>query len=138
MKPYEVIEHTADTGIRAFGGDLKEVFANAALGMFSIMVDPASVSAEKEEKIEVEADGLDELLVEWLNELLYISEVNHMLFSQFTVDKISETSLKAKAYGESINEGKHELRSDVKAVTFHMLKVQQQDGTWTAQVIFDV
>jgi len=138
MKSFEIIEHTADTGIRAFGSDLKQVFVNAAEGMFSIMVDPSSVDEHQEEKITVEADGLDELLVEWLNELLYLSEVNRMLFKRFIVDKMTETSLEARAFGEPIDDSKHELRSDIKAVTYHMLKVEQKNGIWTAQVIFDV
>lgn len=138
MKRFEVIEHTADAGIRAFGCDLKELFENAGLGMFSLVTDLGSVEVKWTESVELSADGLEDLLVEWLSELLYRLDVQRMLIKSFEISEIDERHLKAKVGGEEIDEGKHELGMDIKAVTYHMLKVEKTDDTWEAQVIFDV
>lgn len=138
MKSFEVIEHTADTGIRAFGKDVKEAFENAALGMFSLVADLDKVEEREEHEVEVQADNREDLLVEWLNELLYLLEVKRLLLRSFKVMEIDDHHLKAKVFGEEIDEKKHELGVDIKAVTYHMLKVGKTDDTWEAQVIFDV
>lgn len=138
MKRFEVIEHTADTGIRAFGKDLKEAFENAAYGMFSLVADLSKVQEKESRDVAVEAEDLEELLVEWLNELLYLLEVDGLIFKSFKIDEIDDHRLKARVYGEPVDPDKHDLGIDIKAVTYHMLKVARTDNVWETQVIFDV
>ena len=135
---FELLPHTADIGIRARGKDLPELFANAALGMMSIMADPAKVATTTTEQVSVEADDLPALLVEWLNELIFLIEAHEMVFSRFEIVSIDGTKLAAKAMGEPIDADKHELRTQVKACTYHDLKVGKEDSGWVAQVIFDI
>lgn len=137
-RPYEVLEHTADTGIRAFGRDLKEVFANAALGMLDIMVDIGGVSERAETTVAVNGDGVEDLMVAWLTEILYVVNVQGFLPKRFEMTAVDDRHVSAKAFGEPIDAGKHELRLDVKAVTYHMLRVATEDDIWEARVIFDV
>jgi SHS2 domain-containing protein len=135
---YQNIEHTADIGIAVTGKTLEEVFALAAGAMFDIMVDVATVEPIEKATISLQAENLDELLVAWLNELAFRSEVNGMFFSKFQVESVTETSLQATAMGEPYDQGKHSLGVSVKAATYHELKISRSDGGWSAQVIFDV
>jgi SHS2 domain-containing protein len=124
---YEFIEHTADIGIKAYGESVEESFANAALGMFNVMTDVSKVEPVGEYEVKVESDNLENLLVDWLGELLFLHETQDVLLSEFDV-KIDGLSLDAKVKGETIDREKHELRDDVKAITYHMLEVNQEEG----------
>jgi SHS2 domain-containing protein len=137
-KDFEFIDHTADIGITAYGADMKQIFANAARGLFSIITNLDNVASTKKLDIQVIAPDREALLLQWLNELIYLFETRKMLFSRFEITVITDTELKAKAFGEKINLKKHELKTQVKATTYHMLKIEHNELGWTAQVIFDV
>mgnify|MGYP000324199226 FL=1 len=136
MRDFEIIEHTADAGIIAYGAGLEEAFANAARAMFSLMADLGSVREEVCCDIQAEAPDREGLLVAWLSELLYVFEVEGTLFSRFEITHLDDTTIKAKAYGEPLDAGRHSLTSGIKAVTYHMLKIEESDGC-RVQVIFD-
>lgn len=138
MPAYEIIEHTADIGIRSFGKTEAEAFENAAAGMFSLITDLPGIRDEQQFPVEVEAEDHETLLVEWLNELLYLFESNGVLLSRFEIVELGENHLAGKAWGEPIDTARHELKDDIKAVTYHMLKVEQTEGGWETDVIFDV
>ncbi len=138
MRPFELIEHTADIGVRAFGSSELEVFQNAAAGMFSLIADPELVECRDEFDVRAEADDREALLVEWLNELLYLHESQDLLLKRFEVKKLGETELEARVCGEPIDRGRHELMRDIKAATYHMLKLKESSKGWTTEVIFDV
>ena len=137
MKRFDIIEHTADVGIIAYGGDLREAFANAAFAMFTLIADLGGVKEVDCREIEVEAEDRESLVVACLNELLYLVDMEGVLFSRFKVTDFSDVGLKMKCYGERINPVRHELRGGVKAATYHMLKVESND-VHKIQVIFDV
>ncbi len=134
---YEQFEHTADIGVRANGKDLEEAFAEAAKGLFSVMTDIEKVDSVGEYHIEMSARDHEELLVDFLSELVYLFEVESLLFSEFEVDIKSndEKTLLVKARGERIDHDKHELKKAVKAVSYHDIKV---DPKGEIQVILDV
>lgn len=138
MKKFDVVEHTADIGIVAYGADLREAFANAAYGMFSLMADLEQVREETSRYIEAEAGDRESLVVSWLNELLYMFDVERIIFKRFDVLELTNTRLKADAYGEKVDTSRHELKSGVKAATYHMLKVSEDNGRCRIRVIFDV
>ncbi|RJQ43250.1 MAG: archease [Gaiellales bacterium] len=138
MKAFETIEHTADIGIRAFGSSREEVFENAATGMFSLITDLESVKPLDEYPVSVEAEDEEALLVEWLNELLYLYDSNSILFSRFRVTGMDANRVRGIALGEPLDPGRHRLDTDIKAVTYHMLRIGRVDGNWSAEVIFDV
>ena len=135
---FEVFEHTADAGIIAHGADLRELFANAALGLFSLMVETGGVRQTEVRDIDVEGRDPETLLVHWLTELLYHLDTEEMLFSRFEITALSESSLRARAYGERIDRERHDLRFGVKAVTRHMLEIAQEKGGYRATVLFDI
>lgn len=137
-KKYEIINHTADIGIKVYGKDLKELFANAAFGMFEIIARLENVKTKKLVKLNLKAPNIEELLVSWLRELLYQYNAKEILFKEFTIEQLSENQIEAKAQGERFDPQKHELKTEVKAVTYHELKVEQAKDGWQAEVIFDV
>lgn len=138
MKRFEVMEHTADTGIIAYGRDMPEAFANAAYGMFSLMADLRQVREETSRYVEAEASDTESLVVSWLNELLYTFDVERIIFRRFDILDFTGTRLRADAYGEKADASRHRLKGGVKAATYHMLKVTERRDGCSIQVIFDV
>ncbi len=136
-KDFEILEHTADTGIIAYGKDLRQAFANAARGLFSLITELETVKEVLERDIEVTATDRDSLLVAWLNELIYIFDTEYILFKRFDITRLSQRHLVARGYGERVDRARHELKLGVKAATYHMLTVEQKDG-WRLQVLFDI
>jgi SHS2 domain-containing protein len=135
---YETFEHTADLGLRVRAADLNALFADAARGLFSMIaagLDP--IRATEELHFEITAGAIDLLLFDWLNELLYAYESRRTLFSRFDVH-VSDNRLKAVAYGEPIDAARHALEHEVKAITYHGLKVERVGDGWLAEIIVDI
>jgi len=136
---FEVFEHTADVGIKAHGNNLKELLENAAFGMFSLIADLNKVKSVGEFKVVLKSDDKEQLLVDWLSELLYLHEVYNALLKDFEIE-IREgkdaIELKGIVKGEEIDEKRHHLKAMVKAVTYHMLEINEKDGYLT--VLFDI
>jgi len=138
LKPFEVIDHTADIGIVAYGADIKQLFANAALGLFNLMADLDGLKENIKRDIELSAEDIEILLIEWLNELIYISEVEHVIFQRFEISELSNTQLKATCFGTKIKPGQHRLKREIKAATYHMLQLNKEDGNYKVRIIFDI
>ena len=138
MVRFEVFDHTADVGIIAYGEDLKEAFANAAYGMFSQIADLQEVKEDVKRDIIIQSSDQEALLVDWLNELLYLLDVDHIIFSRFDITELSQNSLQAKVYGEKIDTSRHQLKTSVKAATYHMLKVETKKSGARVQFILDI
>ena len=134
---FEVLEHTADIGIVAHGKGLEEAFANAALGLFSLITDLETVKEATSRELVLEAEDQEGLLVEWLNGLIYLFDVENLLFSRFEFQKLQPTRLVARAYGEVADLSRHPIKLGVKAATRHMLKIEKGDG-YRLQVLFDI
>jgi SHS2 domain-containing protein len=136
---YETFEHTADLGLRIRAGDLNTLFAEAGRCLFSTIVeDLDAVDLKQTIEIKLEGDEREYLLFDWLNELLYRCDTEHMLFSRFDV-KVSPKGLAGMATGEMLDRDRHRLTHEIKAITYHGLKVEQQpDGSWLAEVIVDI
>jgi SHS2 domain-containing protein len=138
-KDFELIEHTADTGIRAYGIDLSQAFASAARGMFSLITDPDKLNEVIYRDVEVIAQDKETLLVGWLNELIFLFDTENILFKRFHVNELTDTSLKARCFGEKVDKSKHELKTGIKAATYHMLEVEKENEyNYHVQVIFDL
>ena len=136
-KEFEIIDHTADVGIRAYGTDMKQAFANAAKALFSLITELDDVEEVTHRDIELTAPDQESLLVEWLNELIYLFDVENIIFKRFDITELSQTHLKARSYGRKVDISKHELKMGVKAATYHMLKVERSNGC-KVQVLLDI
>ncbi|MBI4621281.1 MAG: archease [Desulfobacterales bacterium] len=138
VKKYEFIDHTADLGIEVYGRDLKGLFQNAGQALFEIICDPSEITESIEKKVAVDGEDLEQLMVVWLGELLYLHDVERLLLRRFEVEEVGERRLTATVYGEELKEGHHTIKTEIKAVTYHQIQVRQEDGRWIARVIFDL
>ena len=135
----EVINHTADVGVVAYGANLSQAFANAARALFSLITEPESVEETLSRDIELRAPDEESLLVEWLNELIYLFDTENILFKRFEVGELGGGQLRARGYGEKVNRSRHQLKTGIKAATYHMLSVSQdEDDVYRVKVIFDI
>jgi len=138
QEKYEIIEHTADIGIKAFGKTLSETFENAAKGMFDIITDKSEVESVGQYEIKLDAPELEQLLVDWLSELLFLNASQNLVFSFFKVEiDEKKKTLKAQVFGEKYNISKHKVGTEIKAVTYHMLEVKNKKP-YHVQVLFDI
>lgn len=140
--PYRFLEDiaTGDAAFEAEGRTLEELFREAAIATFEVMVDTKGVEPKITMEVELKHEAVDGLLFDWLSELVYLKDAEAVLFCKFDVSikKNDAYELKAKASGENINQRKHNLRSDVKAVTYHMFEVKKTGENWSARVVLDI
>jgi len=136
-KNFEIVDHTADVGIIAYGDDISQAFANAARALFSLITELDDMEEILHRDIELTAPDEESLLVKWLNELIYLFDTENIVFKRFDITKLNNTQLKARSYGEKVDSSKHRLKTGVKAATYHMLKVDKGDGC-RVQVLFDI
>lgn len=136
---YQVIDHTADIGIRVEAGSLPDLFVEAAEATFDLLVfSKRAYIPAVEVPIELSAPALDQLFVRWLQEVLFIFEARRLVLTRFWIDDISETHLAGAARGQKFDADRHSQKLDIKAVTYHKLKVREEGGIWRAEVIFDI
>lgn len=137
MKRYILVEHTADMGFIAYGKDKKELFSNAAFALFSIMTDLNKVKERASWQVEVNASDEIELLVKWLNELLYLFDGERALLSRFDIKELNPGFITAQVFGEVRDPARHTVKTGVKAATYHMLEIVK-NKYYHAQVILDI
>jgi len=140
MKKFEFLDiTTADTAFAAYGKDLNDLFENAALAMFEVMVNTKQIESKVKKTVKVESGDLKGLLFAWLNELLIFYGSDNLAFSKFEV-KIDEEKMELRAvcYGEEIDPKRHEVRTEVKATTYHKMEIKKLNGEWKAKVIVDI
>ncbi len=135
---YETFDHTADLGLRVRAADLDTLFAEAAQALFSALIeDPSTVVPHR--KVEVHLDGTDRayLLFDWLKTLLYHFDAEGLLLSRFEAH-VRADGMDGAAWGEPLDRSRHELSHEVKAITYHGLRVEPAEGGWLAEVIVDI
>ena len=137
---YEIIDHTADIGIKVEGSSLEELFVSAAEATFDLLVESRRPFIPAiDVPVVIEAPAVDQLLVRWLQELLFVFEKRRLVLTKFWVDRISETSLAGVAKGLPFDSTRHRQKLEIKAVTYHRLRVARgDDNRWRAEVVFDV
>jgi SHS2 domain-containing protein len=135
---FHEIEHTADLGIEAEGATPTELFAAAAEGFYSLIADPVSIEPKQEIDIEASGGAWDELLQSWLSELLAEFNLRGFIGKDCAVTRIEANRVHGTVKGEPLDLTRHRFHTEIKAVTYHELKVWQEGGAWRARVIFDV
>ena len=138
MKHFEILDHTADIGLVIYGENLKALFGNAGEAFFHLITDLRKVRHRVERRINIGGESLDRLMVDWLSELLYLHDVENLLFKGFKVESVGKDGLNAIVKGEPFREGIHVIKTEVKAVTYHRIEVRQENGRWRAQIILDL
>lgn len=137
-RAFEIVDHTADVGIVAYGADMEELFSNAALALLALIAEPGVVEGRLRFELEVTGRDRESLLVEWLNELIYMFDVRRVLCSRFDIQFPTANNLKATCYGEHLDPVKHRIKTGVKAATYHMLRLDRDGNGYRAEIILDV
>jgi SHS2 domain-containing protein len=131
---------TADVAIESRGDTPEELFSASARATFEVMVDTGNVQPEIKKVMHLENSEIDGLFFDWLAEIIYLKDSEAMVFCKFEIKikKDKDYCLDAEIYGEEINQSRHELRCDVKAITFHLFEVYKKDRKWIARFILDI
>ena len=135
---YRLIDHTADFGLEIFGSDETALFEEAAVALFELVTDSTTLKAELSRDIEVIGDDWPDLMVNWLRELLYMFNGEEQIICRVAITAIAENRLQATIGSETFDPRRHEIRNEIKAVTYHQIEVGPVDDGWRARVIFDV
>jgi SHS2 domain-containing protein len=138
MDRYNVFDHTADLGLEIYGKTVKELFANAAFAIFDSIADLKHVHATVERQIVVEGKDWEDLLVNYLREVLYLFNGESLLLSKFSIMEINPQHLEGLVLGEIYDSSKHRIHTEIKAVTYHQISVRETPDGWTGRVICDV
>jgi SHS2 domain-containing protein len=135
---YETFEHTADLGLRVRAPDLDTLFAEAGQALFAAIVeDLTTVRPLRRIDVRLENEEREYLLFDWLKELLYHGDTEHLLFGRFEA-RVSDGGLTGSAWGEPLDRARHSLEHEVKAITYHGLRVEQTTDGWLAEVVVDI
>ena len=138
MQPFRILEHTADVGFEAFGSTREEVFANAARALMDLSVDLETIQPPEEMTLQIPGPDVESVLVDWLSELLFLQDADGWLFRDFEILSLKNDSLSALARGEIFQRSRHQVKLQVKAITYHQLALEQIPQGWHAQVYVDI
>lgn len=135
---WEHFPHDADIGVRGLAPTREKAFEQAALAMTAVVADPARIAPETEVRIECAAPDPELLLADWLNALIYEMDTRHMVFGRFQV-RIENGRLHGNAWGEPLDNDRHQVAVEIKGATYTALRVERGDnGEWVAQCVVDV
>jgi SHS2 domain-containing protein len=135
---FEVLDHPADIGFRAYASALDELFAESALAMLAIAGDPSAAEPRHEYPLAVESSDRESLMVDWLGEVLYWYDGKCIVFREFRIEDFRDNAIRAIGLGEPRDPERHRARLIVKAVTYHQLKVERRGELWVAEVYLDI
>ena len=138
MGTHRLLEHTADMGIEASGETLEELFAQAAYGLLEIIAGNLEALCREEKIVTVEGEDSEELLVNWLNEILYLFEIKRFFPLDFEIEEVRGKRVLARVRGEAFDPQRHPVEREVKAVTYHQLLVEKTNGLWHARIYVDL
>lgn len=137
MGEYRLIEHTADMGIEATGESRSDLFLQAARALRE-MISGAEAASREEKVVEVKGGDAAELMVRWLNEILFLFETQGFFPADFEIDEVGEEKLRGRILGEPFDHDRHPIEREVKSVTYHQLEVAKSDGVWKARIFVDL
>lgn len=136
--PFKILDHTADIRVRVSGKTLEELLKSAALGFMSLVTDTSGVEPSEKVAFEVHGENGEELLIKMLGEILYLHQVEKMVFSDIDITLTGGNKLEAVLYGEKTDPERHELELDIKAATYHNLKIVKANDRLMAEIVFDI
>jgi SHS2 domain-containing protein len=142
---FRIIEHTADVGIQVWGRNLKEIFEESATAMVSLIVNKKSVEEKEIEVLELEEKSVEELLLRWLKEILFLIESKTVIFKRFQIEKdnfshkdVKSYFIRSFLYGEKLTSGRHDICREIKAITRHNFYIKKIGLWWETSILFDV
>jgi SHS2 domain-containing protein len=139
QKKYRVTKHQSELAVKVVGASQADLFANSAYTLFDVMVaDLDKVDCKDHIPLEIEGTDRDDLMVNWMRELLYLYQGSGYLLKDFQIREVKDTIVKAEVAGEKIDPDRHEIKQEIAAIAFHKSRMDKTGNQWTAQVIFEV
>ena len=135
---YRLTRRQSELAVRITGGSQADLFANSAFALFDVMADVSKIEIKERMNLEVEGTDRDDLMVNWMRELLYLYQGSGYLLREFNIREVRDTLVKAEVCGEKIDPDRHEIRQEIGSVAFHKSRMQKTGNQWTAQVIFEL
>jgi len=137
-KKYRLTTRQSELAVKVTGGSQADLFANSAFALFDVMLDVEKIEIKERLPLEVEGADRDDLLVNWMRELLYLYQGSGYLLKEFVIREVKDTSVKAEVCGEKIDPDRHEIKQEIAAVAYHQSRMTKTGSQWTAQLIFEV
>jgi len=138
MSGFRLLEHTADIGIEAWGPTQSNLFEQAALGLRHLLVGTSQVTHNQQHQVHLDAEDAGELLVAWLNEIIFLFETQNLIPGEFRVERTNENELRAVIHAEPYTPERHVVEHQVKAATYHQLSLEQGSDGWHARIYLDL
>jgi SHS2 domain-containing protein len=138
QKKYRLTTRQSELAVKVVGNSQADLFANAAFALFDVVTDVDKIDIKERLPLEVEGVDRDDLLVNWLRELLYLHQSNGYLLREFTIGEVKDTAIKAEVCGEKLDPDRHEIKQEIGAVAYHQSRMTQTGSQWNAQFIFEV
>lgn len=139
QKKYRITKHQSELAVKVVGASQADLFANSAYTLFDVMVaDLDKVDCKEHIPLEVEGTDRDDLMVNWMRELLYLYQGSGYVLKEFQIREVKDTIVKAEVAGEKIDPDRHEIKQEIGAIAFHKSRMDKTGNQWTAQVIFEV
>ena len=139
QKNYRITKRQSELAVRVVGNTQADLFANSALAPFDVMVaDVGNIESKERLPLEVEGTDRDDLMVNWVRELLYLYQGSGYLLREFLIREVKDTIVKAEVAGEKIDPDRHEIQQEIAAVAFHKSRMEKTGNQWTAHLIFEV
>lgn len=138
-KKYRITQHQSELAVRVGGDSQADLFSNSGFALFDVMMaDLQKVECKEKIPLEVEGTDRDDLMVNWVRELLYLYQGSGYLLREFQIREVKDTLVKAEVSGEKIDPDRHEIKQEIAAVSFHKSRMQKTGNQWTAHLIFEV
>jgi SHS2 domain-containing protein len=138
QKKYRITKRQSELAVRVVGNSQPDLFANSAFALFDVMTDVDKIEIKDRLPLEVEGADRDDLMVNWMRELLYLYQGSGYLLKEFQISEVKDTVVKAEVCGEKIDPDRHEIKQEVAAVAYHQSRMAKTGNQWTAQLIFEV
>ena len=138
QKKYRITKHQTELAVRISGSSQADLFANSAFALFDVMTDPATIEIKERIPLEIEGSDREDLMVNWMRELLYLYQASGYLLKEFKISQVKDTVVKAEVCGEKIDPDRHEIKQEIAAVAFHKSRMEKTGNQWIAQVIFEL
>lgn len=135
---YRITKHQNEMAVRVTGNSQAELFVNSGLALFEVMADADRIEVKERLPLEVEGADRDELIVNWLRELLYLYQSGGYLLKEFKVTEVKDSLVKAEVCGEKIDPDRHEIKQEIATVAEHKSRMQKTGNQWVARVIFEL
>lgn len=138
QKSYRLNKHQSEIAVRVIGNSQADLFVNSAFALFDVMADIQAIESKERLPLEVEGTDRDDLMVNWVRELLYLYQSSGYLLREFQVHEVKDTIVRAEVCGEKIDPDRHEIKQEIASIAFHKSRMEKTGNQWTAHLIFEI